>query len=178
MNIFYLDNNPTVCAQMHNDRHCVKMIVEYAQLLSTAHRVLDGERFLSTNANGRKVVRWKLPDERDGILYQAAHTNHPSARWVRQSDNNYYWLYHLFGNLIDEYNYRYGRAHKTTELLGPLTFVPENIPYGQFTEPTPAMPDEYKVEGDSLQSYHNYYRYGKDHLAKWSKRPAPVFLDK
>ena len=42
MNIFYLDSNPTVCAQYHNDRHTVKMIVEYAQLLSTAHRVIDG----------------------------------------------------------------------------------------------------------------------------------------
>jgi len=42
MNIFYLDNDPKVCAEMHNDKHCIKMILEYAQLLSTAHRVLDG----------------------------------------------------------------------------------------------------------------------------------------
>ena len=43
MNIFYLNNDPKVCAQMHNDSHCSKMIIEYAQLMSTAHRYLDGE---------------------------------------------------------------------------------------------------------------------------------------
>ena len=41
MNIFYLDKRPDDCAEMHADKHCVKMILEYAQMLSTAHRVLD-----------------------------------------------------------------------------------------------------------------------------------------
>mgnify|MGYP001364327535 CR=1 FL=1 len=40
MNIFELDENPLVCASMHCDKHVVKMPIEYAQLLSTAHRVL------------------------------------------------------------------------------------------------------------------------------------------
>ena len=44
MNIFYLDKNFQVNAKLHCDKHVVKMIVEYAQLLSTAHRVLDGEQ--------------------------------------------------------------------------------------------------------------------------------------
>ena len=43
MNIFYLDPRPDTAAEMHCDKHCVKMILEYAQMLSTAHRVLDGE---------------------------------------------------------------------------------------------------------------------------------------
>jgi len=42
MNVFYLDRNPITAAQMHCDKHVVKMILEYAQLLSTAHRLLDG----------------------------------------------------------------------------------------------------------------------------------------
>ena len=58
MNIFYLNNNPKVCAQMHNDSHCSKMIIEYAQLMSTAHRVLDGESYYGKTANGRKIQRW------------------------------------------------------------------------------------------------------------------------
>ena len=41
MNIFFLDKDPIIAAQYHCDKHCVKMILEYAQLLSTAHRVLD-----------------------------------------------------------------------------------------------------------------------------------------
>jgi len=42
MNIFYLHNDPQVCAAYHCDKHVVKMILEYAQLLSTAHHELDG----------------------------------------------------------------------------------------------------------------------------------------
>lgn len=43
MNVFFLDRNPRVAAEYHLDKHVVKMIQEYAQLLSTAHRILDGE---------------------------------------------------------------------------------------------------------------------------------------
>ena len=46
MNIFYLHRDVDTCAEMHNDKHVVKMILEYAQLLSTAHRVLDGEEHI------------------------------------------------------------------------------------------------------------------------------------
>ncbi len=54
MNIFYLDSDPRICAQMHNDKHCVKMILEYAQLLSTAHRVIDGVLTVGVSDSGRK----------------------------------------------------------------------------------------------------------------------------
>ena len=43
MNIFYLNKDPKIAAMEHNDKHCVKMILEYAQMLSTAHRELDGD---------------------------------------------------------------------------------------------------------------------------------------
>lgn len=42
MNIFVLDRDPYIAASYHCDKHVVKMICEYAQLLSTAHRQLDG----------------------------------------------------------------------------------------------------------------------------------------
>ena len=42
MNIFYLNESPEIAAVEHNDKHCVKMILESAQMLCTAHRVLDG----------------------------------------------------------------------------------------------------------------------------------------
>ena len=45
MNVFYLDPDPVKCAKMHVDKHVVKMIVEYAQLLSTAHRMLDAVEY-------------------------------------------------------------------------------------------------------------------------------------
>ena len=175
MNIFYLDHDQRRCAEMHNDKHCVKMIVEYAQLLSTAHRVLDGKPY-TTKTGKKTVVRWKLNDERDTTIYEAAHMKPPSALWVRSASSNYQWLYRLFECLLDEYTFRYGRQHKSSALLGPLANLPTNIPNSHFTEPTPAMPDNYKVKGSSIVSYRNYYKYGKEHLAKWSKRPVPTFL--
>jgi hypothetical protein len=173
MNIFYLDHDVRKCAEMHVDRHCVKMILEYAQLLSTAHRILDGVLSFGVSASGRKRVIYVLADNRDSILYSATHINHPSAVWVRQSDKNYDWLFALFQALMDEYTHRYGKVHACSKLEMYLARIPENIPQKPFTEPTPAMPDDVKVLNDSVASYRNYYIHNKTHLANWKKRPVP-----
>ena len=175
MNIFYLDNDVVTCAEMHNDKHCVKMILEYAQLLSTAHRVLDGVELNGLSVSGRKKKFWTLGDRRDYILYKATHINHPSAVWVRKNQQNYIWLSQLLHALCKEYTYRYGKIHKVERdgLLEELYNWPMNIPMGEFTEPTPAMPDDVKVAGDSIKSYHNYYIKNKAHLANWKNRKVP-----
>ena len=175
MNVFYLDHDVTKCAEMHNDKHVVKMILEYAQLLSTAHRVLDGTIVVGLSENGRKQSRYVLPDNRESLLYIATHLNHPSAVWVRQSDKNYSWLFEMFESLLEEYTYRYGKKHACEKLVWALEVRPNNIPRGNFTEPTPAMPDEVKIVGDSIASYRNYYINNKSHLAKWKKRPVPLW---
>lgn len=172
MNIFYLDNNVKTCATYHNDKHVVKMILEYAQLLSTAHRMLDGDEYIDASS-GRRIKRWRLKNESmENILYKASHINHPSAIWVRQSNNNYNWLMCLLQDLLQEYTHRYGKIHATDRLVYWLRKPPTNIPVGYFTQPTPAMPDEYKVP-DSIQSYRNYYIGAKKTMAKWKKRPIP-----
>lgn len=184
MNIFYLEKNPMRCAEMHNDKHCIKMILEYAQLLSTAHRVIDGIITQGTSPSGRKRTIYRLSDDREGVIYSDTHINHPSAIWVRQSLSNYMWLSHLLAELSSEYTYRYGKVHKCerdglVELF--LNRTPDNIPLGKFTEPTPAMPDEVKVIGDSIASYRNYYIKNKQHLASWSgkvnSRPIPEWYE-
>jgi cyclophilin family peptidyl-prolyl cis-trans isomerase len=180
MNIFYLDNDPMVCAQMHNDKHCIKMILEYAQLLSTAHRVLDGVITQGTSPSGRKRTTYRLADHREAMLYSATHINHPSAVWVRQSYNNYMWLSELLIELCKEYTYRYGKVHKVERdgLLSQLLHSPKNINLSKsFTEPTPAMPEDVKVLGNSIESYRNYYIKNKTKLASWkgkvNSRPIP-----
>ena len=146
------------------------MILEYAQLLSTAHRVLDGVQVVGLSQSGRKQTRYELSDNRDGVLYSATHINHPSAIWVRKTHQNYMWLAELLEMLCGEYTYRYGKTHKV-ERDGLMQLLknefPKNIPMGDFTGPTPAMPDEVKVPGNSLLSYHNYYISNKQHLASW-----------
>ncbi len=151
MNIFYLDPDPIKCAEMHVDRHVCKMVIEYAQLMSTAHRVLDGEMYIGKTINNRNIKRWRLLDERENRLMKPTMMNHPSAIWLRQSDSNYRWLYNMWCELQKEFTYRYGKIHATARLIPDLKKVPDNCPVGQFTGPTPAMPDACKVPGNSLQ---------------------------
>ena len=176
MNIFYLSHNPVECAKFHVDRHTTKMVLEYAQLLSTAHRVLDGVELNGLSASGRKKKFWTLGDSRDYTLYKATHINHPSAVWVRKSAQNYMWLAEMLEVLCGEYTYRYGKVHKV-ERDGLMQLLknefPKNLPIAPFTEPTPAMPDDVKVSGDSIKSYRNYYINNKAHLANWKKRTTP-----
>jgi hypothetical protein len=180
VNIFYLAHDVRKCAEMHNDKHVVKMILEYAQLLSTAHRVLDGVELIGLSDSGRKKKFWTLGDSRDYTLYKATHINHPSAVWVRQSAQNYMWLAEMLEVLCGEYTYRYGKVHKV-ERDGLMQLLknefPKNLPIAPFTEPTPAMPDDVKVSGDSIKSYRNYYINNKAHLANWKKRQVPEWFN-
>lgn len=176
MNIFYLSHNPVECAKFHVDRHTTKMVLEYAQLLSTAHRVLDGVELIGLSDSGRKKKFWTLGDSRDYTLYKATHINHPSAVWARQSAENYLWLANMLIALCEEYTYRYGKIHKTERdglAYVLLKNIPHNIGNSGFTEPTPAMPDDVKIIGDSIKSYRNYYINNKAHLANWKKRTTP-----
>lgn len=175
MNIFWLDSEPRTCAEYHNDKHCVKMILEYAQLLSTAHRVLDGKPVSVTNTKtGKPRKHLQLSDPRaDVLLYKPTHVNHPCAVWARESQENYYTLYNLFTELLYEYNVRYGRKHKTADLSLALSQAPINLTkYGRTDIPL-CMPDQYKVPSDPVQSYRNYYRQGKSHIAQWRFRKTP-----
>lgn len=174
MNIFYLHNDPQICAEMHNDKHCVKMIIEYAQLMSTAHRLLDGVPYLDKTANGRSIKRWRLDGINDTVMMKASHINHPSAVWTRSNRENYIWLYQMWFYLCKEYTYRYGKIHAVEKRMSEALYLPPvNIVSSQFYGPTPAMPDDVKVPGDSLASYRNYYNRNKTHLASWKNRPIP-----
>lgn len=157
---------------MHCNKHVVKMIIEYAQLLSTAHRILDGDSYIDSSS-GRKIQRWKLPDSRETILYKASHINHPSAVWARQSKENYSWLADMWRHLMNEYTYRYGKTHKTEELLFALSRTPKNILNISWIDPPPAMPEYCKIKDDSIISYRNYYIQEKKSFAKWTKRKTP-----
>jgi len=157
MNIFYLDPNPEVAARYHCDKHVVKMILESAQLLCTAHRELDSE----------------VPEE----LYKATHKNHPCSIWVRESIENYNWLYKLFCYLCDEYTFRYNKIHTTDKKLrNALIMPPSNIPKTTLTNPPKAMPDEYKCN-DVVASYRAYYNGDKKRFARWTNREIPTWFN-
>ena len=177
MNIFYLHKDPVESAKLHCDKHVCKMIIEYAQMLSTAHRMVDGEQYYGLSKNGRRIARWRHPNSNlENVLYKASHINHPSAVWVRENAIQYQYMYDLFVALCDEYTYRYGKVHMTdSKLRDVLNNIPDNMPLGDWREPPQAMPDDVKSES-SLDAYHKYYREYKKSFAKWTNREVPQFM--
>jgi len=157
MNIFYLHPNAQVCAEMHCDKHIVKMILEYAQLLSTAHRELDGDEYAD-----------------DTGLYKATHKNHPSAVWARKSRSNYRWVHSLLLSVCEQYTQRYGKVHKTQSsgVVEALSRCPNHLDSGYFTAPPQCMPDTYKTT-DTVQAYREYYCGEKMYMAEWSYSERP-----
>jgi hypothetical protein len=178
MNIFYVDKDAKLAARSLCDKHVVKMIVETAQLLSTAHRVIDGkETEVLTSDKGPKKMLILPNDIMDDTLYQATHVNHPSAKWVRESVVNYFWLLGHFKDLLAEYTFRYGKIHKCNSMWDCLLIPPKGIRRGLLFSPPPCcMPTKYIVDEDTVINYRMYYRYGKKHLHKWTKREKPDWI--
>ena len=172
MNIFFLDENPVMAAHYHCDKHVPKMIVEYAQLMCTAHRLIDGEPYEAKNKRGHKLTRWRLSDDRENKLYLAAHRNHPSNIWVRSSVQHYDWLYKCFDALCAEFTKRYGKFHKTDlDLREYLERKPTNLQDNGFVDPPLAMPDKCKLN-KAIPSYRNFYATEKRRFATWKiKKP-------
>lgn len=182
MNIFYIDRNPVQAAKWMVDKHVVKMILETAQLLSTAHRVMDGlcvevSLYNPKTLRIRKKKVWVLDDDRNDILYNATHINHPSAVWARTSVENYCWLADHLLALGDEYTHRYGKQHLSIKKLGYiLQSPPYNLRDYEMTEMPSCMPDEYKVSADPVLNYREYYKHGKANLHKWTKCDPPEWI--
>jgi hypothetical protein len=161
VNIFYLDRDPVVAAKAMTNKHVVKMILESAQLLSTAHRVLDGTPTTQYSKSGARLLRYSHPND---LLYKSTHINHPSAIWVRTSSSNYGWLYNHFVALCQEYTSRYGKVHATElRLRAFLATPPTALTSTKHTLMPCAMPDEYVIKGDPVRSYRDYYKGVKLH---------------
>lgn len=138
MNIFFIDSDPFKAARWHGDKHVVKMILESAQMMSTAHHVTGSEHAEN--------------------LYKPVHINHPCSIWVRENLANYEWMWNLFCGLCGEFRLRRGKSHATSRLLITLSCDP-NLPESPVhTRPVLAMPGEFKTN-DPVESYRNYYRH-------------------
>lgn len=156
MNIFYLDRDIQKCVEYHCDKHVVKMILEYAQLLSSVHRTITPEY--------------------EGTHYKLTHKNHPDAIWARDSFENYAYLYNLAVTLGEEYTYRYGKVHKSIGIIEAMPF-PE-LPDKPFVEPPKCVHDDFKSIEDTVEAYRAYYNRDKAHFCVWTKRPVPDWFMK
>ncbi len=112
MNIFVVDQDPEICAQTLDDLRLNKMIIETAQLLSTAMRV--------QGYTGNDI-------------YKSTHINHPCSIWTRQSQGNYAWLLAYFSALADERFQRTGKGHKSYDIFPVLQTGLSIMPQGERT---------------------------------------------
>lgn len=151
MNIFVTSQCPVQSAKDHCSVHNVKMIVELAQLLSTAHFELDGHI----------------------VGYKPTHKSHPSAIWTRQCSGNYKWAYNHFKALCEEYTFRTGKVHKSSELLSILAKMPTKIVHGQRTAFAMAMPESFQRLGifDQTKAYKAYLNAK---FVEWKQREKPM----
>lgn len=152
MNVFILDEDPILCAQYHNDKHVVKMILEYTQLIS--------------NYTYKYINSYSV---KPGWL------NHPATKWICSSASNFRYICTLRQALCKEYTHRYGKVHQYEHKH---LYTESLIHYGNTYDLTyiACMPDECKVPNDSITSYRNYYKLHKRHIAKWTKRDAPPWF--
>lgn len=160
MNVFVLDLNPVKAAQYHNNRHCVKMILESTQILSTAAQINIGA---------------------NPLLYKPTHIKHPCTLLATKNRSNYIWVLELTKALLGEYTYRFGKDHKSGRLVKHLSEIAPRIPSGELSF-AQAMPDTYKKE-DPVEAYRAYYRGDKRFdkagrpLDVWTKRQKPDFME-
>jgi len=170
MNIFVVHESAYESAKQLCDKHVVKMIVESAQMLSTAHRVLDGTSCVRYSKNNRKLSYWHMKDlYLENILCKPTMVNHPCTKWTMENDVNYKWLRAHAAGLCMEYTKRYNKIHSMDTLINDiLCHVPLNINRADMITPfAQAMPDKYK-QSDAVQAYRSYYINEKSRFAKWS----------
>ncbi|APC44283.1 hypothetical protein [Pseudoalteromonas phage PH357] len=161
MNIFYTDSDPFIAASHHNTIHTRKMIVEYAQLLSTAHHLIDGDNALQG-------------------IYSCTHKNHPSAIWCRSGQYQYEWVLDCAIELCRLYTLNTGKIHKTESILEKLKTLPKNITVREWTDPPIAAPDKFKMQvilGTNIcKAYQNYLL---EKFEEWRTRTdkKPMFAE-
>lgn len=150
MNIFVTDCDPQISAQNLCDKHVGKMLIESAQLLCTVY-------------------------QQNLVPYKHTHINHPCAKWVRASQQNYDWLLDHAMALCIEFEKRYKKIHKTQiNAMSKLVLLTPNLPNIGLTSFVQAMPDKYKNE-NAIIAYRNYYINEKTKFAKWNYTEKPFW---
>lgn len=157
VNIFYLHPCAAVSATYMHDKHVVKMIVESAQLLSTACQMIGMQR--------------------DTRLYRPSYINHPCAVWTRLSIENFEWLYQHYISLIKIYEFTYNDDHKSADLAKAIREYMVLMPRVPFTEPPLCMPDDCKIyNAPAYVSYRNYYLKHKSKKRHYRRIKPPYWV--
>lgn len=163
MQIFVLDSNPRLAAQFHCDKHVVKQVCETAQILCTALHV-----------RGETARMERIKNYTNGVWCKPTHVNHPCVKIVTESQIHFGWVSWLGYYLSREYTARYHKAHAYSQLLDDIILTSDNTQEFPIEISWPqAMPEQYRIPGDPIQAYRNYYIGEKSGFAKWKYSPTP-----
>lgn len=165
MNIFVLDTDPAIAASYHCDQHLHKMILESAQMLSTAARF---RQF------------WDI----ESWLYKDSHVNHPCTLWAKSSNHHMHWLCTLAKELN---SLRDNGTHASMDVINAVKdFLEDEFPYCHHRHAEKfifAGPPSIEIRNLSVvEKYQMYYR--QKHKAwldtrapmSYKNRPIPPFL--
>lgn len=166
MNLFLLDASPVMCAAYHCDKHVVKMVLETAQILCSAH--------------------WLCDEDIGPGWYRPTHLHHPIVQWAAHEALAYDFTYVMFKALAAEYEYRYGREHLSWTKFGDILNVrPHYIPERESVVnwfPL-CMPPQYWPTGKqnvslatAVKAYRAYYRGEKQRMFQWTGRGIPRWI--
>ncbi len=144
MNIFVVDEAPSVAAEKVCDKHLVKMVLGTAQVVCTVAR-----------QNGFEKAPYKM-----------AHPKHPCTIWAGKSAKNWEWLLAHGMALCEEYSRRYGKIHKSEAVIRWCSCLPLTFPERELTPFAQAMPAQYKNEC-VVTAYRAYYQNEKASFATW-----------
>ena len=111
MNIFATYSCPRQSARYLDNKRVIKMILESAQLLSTA-----------------------LRNHGLNAPYRSTHIHHPCTKWVCKSRSNYMWLLIHFDALCAEYTKRYDKIHKSYQYTNDFRLLGHVLPDIGLTE--------------------------------------------
>ena len=158
MNIFALSRCPMQSAQWLDDIRKNKMILESAQMLSTAVRVLSPDTDLS--------------------VYKVAYLNHPCTIWARQSRDNFKWLLshmsHLFlqkdglhksASLLTDFQKYADSGYFPSEGLTPFANCARNLERGVDYSEHPDTHEAYRVYMNDRWKENNItltWRWGRE----------------
>lgn len=170
MNIFILSKSCKKSAKYYFNSHVSKIILEIAQLMSTAILSL-----LPTikNKNLATLIT--------NTAYRSTHVNHPFAIWMRTSNGNWNWGFKMATALHNEWKYRYDhnddKMHKSYKVIQELNeiFSSNKLSFTQelITKFPQCMPKVYQ-HPDPVVAYRNYYMgVEKKHLTNWGNRSKP-----
>ncbi len=172
MNLFVLDENPAIAAQLNQDTHVRKICLEATQLL--------------TNAFSESQLRF-APQTQTGSVRKYSHIHHPVSKWTIETMGNFNWaLEHAIG-LAEEFYYRFEKEHFCNIFIKWASIhKPENVKAGKITE-HPQCFKQYPnliVPNNPVEGYRNYYKVakrsfnirGKTVPAQWTGRQTPEWF--